>query len=261
MLLKLRLLVSLTLFLSLFHLANAQKVAFWDNVDFDKNTVIVCFPSGSNPDQNKELAFIVRTQNDFNQMKKDWVFEEKSFGKKPDNSLAIYRVKDKMGEWIGTIYPGINKLTNIEASFVFDTVKLVELAKRHPFHFLRKTEFFNSREEYRAQYNKEILERKFLFSFGPGTWDGSFKITVSSSDSVHTPVAAINILTSKLNAFASPDSYSLRYELSADNRDYNKSFKITVDCVKSVYDQYNDATYLKSEWKGDQLFLTSFWEN
>src|SRR6266566_1317124 len=115
---------SLLFLVNLRHL-NAQKVAFFDGVQFDSNTSIICFPSVSNPGQNKHLAFIINTEKDFNQLKQDWVFEEKSFGIKPDNSLAIYRVKNKIGEWIGTIYPGIGKLTTIRASYVFDTAKLV----------------------------------------------------------------------------------------------------------------------------------------
>jgi hypothetical protein len=246
--------------LGIFQGSNAQKVAFWDGFEFDNNSIIVGFPSGSNSEQNHQFAFIIKTKKDFDQLKGDWVFEQKSFGKKPDNSIAIYRVKDKKGEWVGTIYPSINKLTNIRASFGFDTLKLVELAKKHPFHYLHKVETFKSREDYMAQYNKEILEKNYLFSFGPGKWDGSFKINIHSSDTVSTPVAAINVLSSKLSAFTSPDNYSLRYELSENNKDYKKSFKITVDCLKFVYDQYNDPVYIKSDGVSEQIFMTSFWE-
>jgi hypothetical protein len=244
----------------MFQRSNAQKVAFWDGFEFDDNSIIVAFPSGSNPEQNHQFAFIIKTKKDFDQLKRDWVFEQKSFGKKPDNSLAIYMVKDKKGEWVGTVYPGINKLTNIRASFVFDTLKLVELAKKHPFHYLRKQENFKSRDDYMAEYKKDILEKGYLFSFGPGKWDGSFKISIPSSDTITTPVAAINALTSKLSAFASPDNYSLRYELSEGNKDYKKFFRITIDCLKLVYDQYNDPVYKKSDWVSGQIFMTSFWQ-
>jgi hypothetical protein len=247
--------------LGMFQSSNAQKVAFWDGFEFDNNSIIVGFPSGSNSEQNHQFAFIIKTKKDFDQLKQDWVFEQKSFGKKPDNSLTIYKVKDKEGEWVGTIYPSINKLTNIHASFVFDTLKLLELAKKHPFHYLRKHENFKSRDDCMAQYNKEILEKNYLFSFGPGKWDGSFKINIPSSDTVSTPVAAINVLTSKLSAFTSPDSYSLRYELSENNKEYKKSFKITIDCLKPVYDQYNDPVYIKLDWVAEPIFMTSFWEN
>jgi hypothetical protein len=253
---KRRFLIIPIFYLGILHAANAQKVAFWDGVEFDNNSMIVCFPSASNPQQ---YAFVVNTKEDFEKLKQDWIFEKTSFGKKPDNSLTLYKVKDKKGEWIGTIYPGINKLTNISASFVFDTLKLVELARRHPLRYLRKQERFSSREEYTAHYNKEMLEKGYLFSFGPGTWDGSFKIAIPSSDIVHTPVAAINVLTSKLAAITAQDNFSLRYELSEDNRDYKTAFKITVDCLKSVYEGYNDSTYLKSDWKPDPMFMTSFW--
>jgi hypothetical protein len=252
--------VASVLCLGLLHNVKAQKVAFWDGFEFDSSTTIVCFPSGSNPDQNRQLAFIIKDKRDFDQMRQEWVFEKKSFGRKPDNSLAIYRVKNKVGDWVGTIYPGINKLTGIQASFVFDTLKLTKLANKHPFHYMRKRETFKSREEYLAQYNREMREKKYLFSFGPGQWDGSFEITVPSSDTINTPVAAINAITLKLSAFTSPDSYSLRYELSEDNRDYKKSFKITVDCLKLVYDKFNDPVFVKSNWAADEMFMTSFWE-
>jgi hypothetical protein len=259
MLLKKQSFVIGVLCLSTLQTVKAQTVSFWNDVEFD-SSIIVCVPSGSNPEQNKQLAFVIKTKQDFDQLKQDWNFEQKSFGKKPDNSLVIYKVKDKKGEWLGTIYPSINKLTTREASFVFDTVKLVELAKKHPFHYLRKQETFKSREEYLARYNQEILGKNFLFSFGPGKWDGTFKITVPSSDSTQNPAAAINLLTSKLSEITGPDNYSLRYELSGNNMDYKKSFKITVDCLQLVYDKYNDPTCVKSDWVPNQMFMTSFWE-
>lgn len=257
---KPRLIISSLLFLVILHPLNAQKVAFFDSVEFDSNTSIICFPSGSNPEQNKQFAFIINTEKDFNRLKQDWVFEKKSFGKKPDNSLAIYRVKDKVGDWIGTIYPGIGKLTTIEASYVFDTSKLVAVSKVHPFHYRIKRETFKNRQEYLNQYNQSILQRDYLFSFGPGTWDGNFKINIPSSDSIHTPAAAMKMLTSKLSSIADPDSYSLSYELSEDNRDFKKSFNITVSCLQLVYDRYNDPVYVKFNWKPDNMFMVSFWK-
>ena len=257
---KTRFIISSLLFLVILHPLNAQKVAFFDNIEFDSSTAIIALPSVTNPGQNKHLAFIINTEKDFNRLKEDWVFEEKDFGKKPDNSLAIYRVKNKVGEWIGTIYPGIGKLTSVRASYVFDTLKLVAVAKKHPFNYRVKRETFKNRIEYLNRYNQAILEKNYLFSFGPGSWDGTFKITIPSSDSIHTPVAAMDMLTSKLSAITAPANYSLRYELTEDNRDYNKSFNITVDCIQLVYDRYNDSVYVKFGWKPEPMFMTSLWK-
>lgn len=190
----------------------------------------------------------------------DWIFEAKSFGKKPDNSLAIYKVKNKIGEWIGTIYPGINTITTIRGSYIFDASRLALLAKKHPFHYQIKKEIFKNREEYLNQYNKAISKKNYLFSFGPGEWDGTFKISIPSSDSINTPVAAINMFEHKLSAITTTNNYSLRYELSEDNRNYAKSFKIIVDCVQYLYDHYNDQVYVKSDWKPELMFTTSFWK-
>jgi hypothetical protein len=245
------------LFLSFFSSSKAQKVAFFENVEFDSSTSIVCFPSKSNPEQ---YSFIINTQADFNQLKKDWVFEKKDFGKKPDNSLSIYVVKNKNGEWIGTIYPGINKITSIRASYEFDNARLISAAKKHPFHFQVKHETFNNRDEYLKQYNKAVLEKNYLFSVGPGRWDGTFKIIIPSSDSINTPVAAIHALESKFKTFTDSANYDLGYELRDDNMDYKKSFKITVDCLQSVYDNYNDPVFKKTDWKPNPMFMNSFWK-
>ena len=148
------------LLLNIFSSSQAQKVAFFENVEFDSSTSIVCFPSKSNPEQ---YSFIINTQTDFNQLKKDWVFEKKDFGKKPDNSLNIYVVNNKNGEWIGSIYPGINKITSVRASYVFDNARLVSTAKKHPFHFQVKHETFENRDEYLTRYNKAIMEKNYLF--------------------------------------------------------------------------------------------------
>ena len=78
------------IFLSIFSSSKAQKVAFFENVEFDSSTSIVCFPSKSNREQ---YSFIINTQADFDQLKRDWVFDKKEFGKKPDNSLAILYCK------------------------------------------------------------------------------------------------------------------------------------------------------------------------
>lgn len=239
----------------------AQKFAFFDHVDVDSGAYIVGFYSGPVPQPTKQFAFIVKTADDFNQLKMDWVFEKTFSGKKPDNSIAIYRVKNKTGEWLGTIYPDMNRITNVRGSFIFDTSKLTVLAKSHPFHSHIKRETFKTREEYFNSYNKEILEKDYLFSFGPGKWDGTFKITIPVSDSTATPVAAIDMLTTKLSAITDPANYSLRYELTADNRDYAKSYKITVDCIRLLYEKYNDAVYLKSDWKPEPMFMTSFWKD
>ena len=241
------------------HVLKAQKVALFDGIDFDDSTSIIGVPSGSNPEQNKQFAFIIHSKKDFDQLKTDWVFEAKSFGKKPDNSMVIYKVKNKTGEWIGTIYPGINKITTISASYIFDTSFLSVLAKRHPFHYQKKKEIFKNREEYLNQYNKAISRNDYLFSFGPGKWDGNFKITIPASDSIQTPVAAMNMLEHKLSAITNSDNYSMRYELYEGNTNYAKSFKITVDCVQYLYDHYNDPVYVKSDWKPEQMFMTSFW--
>ena len=187
-------------------------------------------------------------------------FEPKSFGKKPDNSVAIYKVKNKVGEWIGTIFPGINKITTIRGSYIFDTAKLAMLAKMHPFHCRIMKEIFKTREEYLNQYIKAIGEKNYLFSFGPGKWDCTFKISIPSSDSMNTPVAAINMLEDKFSAITTSNNYSLRYELSEGNGNYVKYFKITVDCIQYLYDHYNDPIYVKSDWKPELMFLTSFWK-
>jgi hypothetical protein len=241
-------------------ISQAQKVAVLEQIEFDSATSIIGFPTGSKPEQNKQFSFIVKTREDFDRMKADWVFEASSFGKKPDNSLAIYVVKNKVGEWVGTVYPGINKLTTISSSYVFDTLKLVKLAKAHPFHGKKRVELFNNRAECLQAYEKARAEKNYLFSFGPGKWDGNFKVAISSSDSIHTPVAAIDMLQAKFSSLTDEHNFSLRYELSDDNRDYTKSFKITVDCVQSLYEQYNDQAFPKSDWKPERMFMTSFWQ-
>jgi hypothetical protein len=248
------------LILTIQHTLKAQKVSFFDGVEFDDSSSIIGFPSGSNPEQNRQLAFIVNNQKDFDQLRLDWIFEAKSFGKKPDNSLAIYKVKNKIGEWIGTIYPGINKITTVRGSYIFDTSRLALLAKKHPFHYQIKKEIFKNREEYLIQYSKALNMQNYLFSFGSGRWDGTFKISIPSSDSINTPVAAINMLEHKLSNITNPGNYSIRYELSGDNIGYAKSFKITVDCVEYLYDHYNDQVYVKSDWKPELIFMTSFWK-
>jgi hypothetical protein len=253
-----RILTSLIILsLSILSSLKAQKVALFENVEFDSSTSIVCFPSESNPEQ---YSFVINTQADFNQLKRDWVFDKKEFGKKPTNSLAIYIVKNKVGKWIGTIYPGISKITTVHDSYIFDTTLLALLAEKQPFHCQIKRETFKNRKEYVSQYNKVINEKNYLFSFGPGKWDGSFKIIVPSTDSTNTPVSAINVLESKFSTFTASECYSLRYELNEDNRDYKKSFKITVDCIQSVYENYNDPIFEKVEWKPEPIFMTSFWK-
>jgi len=236
--------------------SKAQKVAFFENVEFDSTTSIVCFPSKSNPEQ---YSFIINTLADFNQLKKDWVFEQRDFGKRPDNTLSIYIVKNKEGEWLGAIYLGINKITSARASYVFDDAKLKSLAKNHPFHFFVKYETFKSRDKYINQYNKAIKEKNYLFSSGPGRWDGTFNIIILYSDSTNTSVSAIKIPESKFSTFTDSDSYTLRYEFDEDNRDYKKSFKIAVDCIQNVYDHFNDAVFKKVDWRPEPMFMTSFW--
>ena len=243
-------------FFLVFFSSKAQ-VPFFEDIVFDSTTSIACFPSAANPEQ---YSFLINTIADFNQLKKDWVFEKMDFGKKPENSLSIYVIRNKEGKWLGTIYPGINKITSIRASYLFDNAKLISLSKKHPFKFNIKRETFKSREEYLNQYNKAISEKGYLFPFGPGKWDGTFKINVPSSDSTNTPVAAMNVLNTKLLAIADSGSYSLRYELSEDNRNYQKSYKITVDCSQYVFDHYNDSLFHKADWKPEPMFLTSFWE-
>jgi len=66
-------LISLLL-LSVQHALNAQKVAFFDGIEFDDSTSIIGFPSGSSPEQNKQFAFIINTRKDFDQLRMDWIF-------------------------------------------------------------------------------------------------------------------------------------------------------------------------------------------
>ncbi len=244
------------LFYSIAFSSKAQ-VSFFEDVIFDSTTSIVCFPAAANPEQ---YSFLINTIADFNQLKKDWVFKKRDFGKKPENSLSIYVIKNKEGMWLGTIYPEINKITSIRASYLFDDAKLISLSKKHPFKFNIKRETFKSRGDYLNQYNKAMSEKNYLFSFGPGKWDGTFKIIVPSSDSTNTPATAISVLDAKLSVIANSDSYSLRYEMSDDNRNYQKAFKITVDCSQYIFDHYNDSMFQKMDWKPEPMFMTSFWK-
>ncbi len=158
------------LFLAIFFSAKAQ-VSFFEEVIFDSATSIVCFSSAANPEQ---YSFLINTIADFNQLKKDWVFVKKDFGNKPQNSLSIYVIKNKEGTWLGTIYPDINKITSVEASYLFEKAKLISLSKKHPFKFNIKRETFRNRQDFLNQYNKARSEKNYLFSFGPGDLGRNF---------------------------------------------------------------------------------------
>jgi|GEM_PF-2819368 len=242
--------------------AAAQKIVYFEKTPFDGDSQLIGIPYlGADTAHNyKRFAFIIDSKKGFEELQREWIFENKTIGRKDQNSFDLFLVKNKDVERIGTIYPGSNTIKTSSGFYQCDTTLLIKLAKEHPLHYYVRKETFESRAAFLATHDSAIKQPKCIFAFGPGKYDGSFLILVPKTDSVQTPVAAMDMLDRKLAAFTDKENFSLRYTLTQAIKNDPDKIAVTVDCIRAVYDQYNDPVAIKVSWKPEQIFMTSLWK-
>ncbi len=256
-----RLISTVSLFISLSCLG--QKAEFFKKFNFDKSySVIGIGPHwATKGDTYKRFSFFVDKLEDLNNLKKEWVFKQKSEVIAQQNHFSVYILKDKKIVGDGVINPSFSNIRADEGWYYFDTALLEEVAKKHFLNYTVHEDTFSTTQTYFSFYAKIKEDSSFLFLFPPDLeFEGSFRVSVRKTDELSSPKAAIEELERKFNLLTTKDKYHTTYVLDEYNLKNQNQWTLTVQADKLLFDKFNDDIFIKDKWARLVLLQTEIIE-
>lgn len=134
-------------------------------------------------------------------------------------------------------------------TYVFNTGKIRDLAKKYPFDYRFEKIRFQTREEYIKYLDKQKEDKLFLFSYSPMfKYDGSFEMQFPRNQQYTSPKAISEYLTPIIEKIVSKDDYHVYYKLNEKNRKDQSQFTMTIEGKKKVFDSLQINNLKKGEW-------------
>ena len=240
----------------------AQKLVLFDSLHFDSSYTIV----GVRASYNKEkiydnYGFIISTPSEFAVLKERFVFDKKTSPIFEENSFYIHVLRNKQIQKSFVVNPKFSNINTTKGFFVLDLSILEELSKKYSLVYEIKNISFRTAEEFFLFKAKAETDSSFLFMYNPElNYNGSFKVKVQKSESFPHPSAAIKFLQALIEEKSPKNQFQIVFIANEENfRDLN-TFTLTVRCVKTVFDNYNDKVFKKSKWFPQTIEATTYWK-
>lgn len=241
-----------------------QSNQYFEEIDFDSSYLVI----GTGPypqtgvDKYERFEFIIRSKEDFDKIKKLWVFNKRVQAIIQRNLFFIEVIKDKQPIAGGAISPANSNIRFKEGWYYFDTLLLENLGRNnHLKYFVEKRSFADSLT-FEKYYDSVKSMNALLYLVKPNyEYEGSFNIVIKKSRKIENAGDAISFLKSEFEKTSPGCKTQIVMFVDEFNRVNNKTaVRLNVSAKKVLYNKLKIDAYEIDEWVPASFNSTIFWE-
>jgi hypothetical protein len=242
----------------------SQSNQYFDGIDFDSSCIII----GTGPylqtnvDKFERFEFVIRNKEEFNKIKKLWVFNKRAEPLIQRNLFIINVIKEKKAIGGGVISPSNSNIRFKDGWYYFDTILLQNIGRtNHLKYFVEKREFADS-FSFEKYYDSVKTMTSLLYLTNPSfEYEGSFNIILKKSQKIQNASEAISFLKSEFEKIYPECKTQIVMILDDFNStNYKTAIRLNVSSKKILFEKLNGGDYQIDEWKQSSFVSTIFWE-